>query len=269
MLDNLLFFCYHETAFFMKRYSLLSVGVDSVSKDEFLSLQEQWLSSSGRGRQIVTVNPEFIMEAQRNSRFRAVLNGADCNLADGVGLEYAARLLFGRQVFYRMTGVSATLLLCELAAKTGKRVYCAGSAEGVAQKVARELCKRFPSLIVAGAETGIPLKGTRTPTEYIDALIERICQAEPDILFLALGAPKQELWIADNLSRMPSLKLAMGVGGTFDYLSGMVPYAPTWVRSFGLEWLYRLIREPRRIHRIITATIRFPLAVLRSKMKSP
>lgn len=273
MLDNLGAFCYHETEFFMKRYSILSVGVDSVSESEFRARVEQWLLSNERsfdgsrtGRQIATVNPEFIMEAQANSRFRDVINAADCNLADGVGLEYASRILFGRQVFHRMTGVTATLKLCEHAVQSGKSVYFAGSGEGIARMAADVLQRKFPKLTVAGAETGIPLEGTRTQVEYTDDLIERINAVRPDILLVAFGAPKQELWIADNLSRMPSVKIAMGVGGTLDYLSGAVAYAPAWIRRLGLEWLYRLIREPRRWNRIITATVRFPLAVVRSRL---
>ncbi len=251
----------------MKRYSILSVGVDAISAAEFDTIANLWLAATVGGHRIVTVNPEFIVEAQNNVRFRDVLNTADCNLSDGVGLEYASRFLFGRQVFFRMTGVSATLALCNSAARLGKSVYLVGARSGVAERTGRVLAQKFPGLSVAGAEIGIPIGGTRTPTEYTDELVGRINAQKPDILFVAFGAPKAELWIADTLSRMPSVKIAIGVGGTFDYLSGVVAYAPLWMRNVGLEWLYRLIKEPRRLNRIITATVRFPFAVVCSGVR--
>lgn len=255
----------------MMRYPILSVSVNAVDDTQFRAKALEWLSApispSLGGRQVVTVNPEFIMEAQGNTRFRDVLNAASCALADGVGLLLASRILYGKNVFTRMTGVHTTVGLCELASQVGASIYLVGGKEGVAKKTAAVLQQKYPALVVVGAEVGIPLKGTRTSIEYTDELLSRINTAQPAILFLAFGAPKQELWIADNLSKMPSVKIAMGVGGTFDYLSGEVPYAPHWIRTVGLEWLYRLFKEPRRANRIITATVRFPLAVIIDRIK--
>lgn len=250
----------------MKRYSILSVGVDSLSGDEFLLCARTLLDSESQS-QIVTVNPEFIMEARANERFRGVLNVAHCALADGFGLIVASFILFSKNVFHRMTGVQATLLLAGIAAELDRSVYLVGAREGVAFRAAEILLQRYPSLRIVGAEVGMPFSSIKTPSENTDDLLTRINTQKPDIVFVAFGAPKQELWIADHLSQMPSVKLAMGVGGTFDYLSGLTPYAPSWLRAIGLEWLYRLIREPHRFNRIITATIRFPLAVLFSKIR--
>ena len=249
----------------MKRYAILGVGVDSLSSEEFLLRARTHLDSKSQS-QIVTVNPEFIMEARANERFRTVLNAAPLALADGFGLIVASFILFSKNVFHRMAGVQATLLLAGIAAELDRSVYLVGAREGVALLAAETLKKRYPSLRIVGAEVGIPFDSSKTPSEHTDDLLTRITTSQPAILFVAFGAPKQEIWISENLSRMPSVKIAMGVGGTFDYLSGAVAYAPSWIRHCGLEWLYRLIREPHRLNRIITATIRFPLAVLFSKL---
>ena len=251
------------------RIPILSIYINTGTENSFLERCREWLTvRDGAARQIVTVNPEFIMESRRNRRFAEVLNGASLALADGFGILCASVILFGSNLFTRITGVQATLLLCKLAEAHGKSVYLVGAREGVAARTAEALKKRFPSLIIAGAEVGIPLSGTRTPTEYTDELVSRINAASPDILFVAFGAPKQELWLAENLHRCPTIRIALGVGGTFDYLSGAVAYAPAWIRTVGLEWLYRLIREPRRLNRIISATVRFPCAIIGDKVAS-
>lgn len=246
---------------------ILSIYINTDTESVFLKGCGQWLSEPTASlHRVVTVNPEFIMEARCNARFATVLNSASWALADGFGILCASLLLFGHNRFARITGVHATLLLCGLAAPQGKSVYLVGARDGIAARTASVLQKRFPALKIAGAEVGVPLVGTRTSTEYTDELVERINAAQPDIVLVAFGAPKQELWIADHLHRCPSVRIALGVGGTFDYLSGVVAYAPAWVRAIGFEWLCRLIKEPHRLNRIVTATVRFPIAVVRSRL---
>lgn len=248
---------------------ILSIYINTDTESVFQKACGQWLTDpTAQFHQVVTVNPEFIMESRCNARFAAILNSASWALADGFGILCASILLFGRNRFARITGVHATLLLCELAAQLGKSVYLVGAREGIAAQTASVLQKRFPNLKIVGAEIGIPLAGTRTPTEYTDELVMRINAARPDIVLVAFGAPKQELWIADHLRRCPSVRIPLGVGGTFDYLSGAVPYAQTWIRAIGFEWLYRLILEPKRGKRIFTAVVRFPCVVFWSKISS-
>ena len=130
---------------------------------------------------------------------------------------------------------------------------------------AEALKKQFPSLRILGAEEGIRQGQGATNKE---ALIERIKHAKPDVLFVAFGAPKQDLFIAQHKAAL-EVPVMMGVGGSFDFLAGIVPRAPRWLRTIGLEWLWRLLLEPWRFPRIITATIRFPWRVFKSAMKTP
>lgn len=235
----------------------------------------EYLSQSLAGRyegllhQIVTVNPEFVMEAQKNPKFRNVLNGASLALADGVGLVLASVFLCGwKHRLLRITGVECVVMLARLCVRTGNHIYLLGAGPGVAERFADVLRRRYPNLHIAGAEEGI--KKSESGNVNQESLDKEICQritdAKTDVLLVAFGAPKQDLWIARNADRLSGVRIAVGVGGAFDYLADMVPRAPAWMRSIGLEWLCRLFSQPQRIGRIVTAVIRFPLAVLLKKI---
>ncbi|MBI4252950.1 WecB/TagA/CpsF family glycosyltransferase [Candidatus Uhrbacteria bacterium] len=247
---------------------IIGVRIDRLRSADIRERCAEWLLQKERRRlhQVVTVNPEFIMEAQRNSEFRKALNAAALSLADGIGLFFASWILYGwRSRLFRVTGVDFTWMLAELCAQNGSRVYLLGAGDGLAHAAAAVLQRRYPTLVIAGAEMGIPKVVAKTSDLLDKELCEKICSARPDVLLVAFGAPRQDLWIAHNASRMDGIAIAVGVGGTFDYLAGAVPYAPKWVRSIGFEWTYRLMTQPYRWRRIITAVIRFPIAVLRSK----
>ncbi|MBI4600257.1 WecB/TagA/CpsF family glycosyltransferase [Candidatus Uhrbacteria bacterium] len=247
--------------------SIRGVRINRISTEDLSKRCLQILQGVQRARpyQVVTVNPEFIMEAQKNAPFRAVLNDADCALADGVGLVLASGVLYGwRNRLLRITGVDFTLMLANLCARTGKSMYLLGADAGVAEKAADALQKKYPSLRVAGAEEGIKKDESGIMNDELrdDDICKKITESNTDVLLVAFGAPGQDLWIARNAESLRGVKIVVGVGGTFDYLAGVVPYAPQWVRSVGFEWLYRLITQPRRFRRIVTAVIHFPLAVL-------
>ncbi|MEK7122610.1 MAG: WecB/TagA/CpsF family glycosyltransferase, partial [Patescibacteria group bacterium] len=179
-----------------------------------------------------------------------------------VGLFFASWFLHGwRHRLFRVTGVDFTWMLAELCAKQGKRIYLLGAGKGVAQKCALVLQKKYPSLQIVGAQEGIPKVVTKTSDVYDRQLCEKIIAVHPDVLLVAFGAPRQDLWIAQNAHRLPGVRIAVGVGGTFDYLAGVVPYAPKWIRDIGFEWTYRLMTQPYRWRRIVTAVVRFPLTV--------
>ncbi len=241
---------------------------------EFLSSQwKVWFEDPQRTfHHITTINPEFLVEASKNKEFFSILNVADVNVPDGIGLMFAAKFLFGKsRKLPRVTGVDVTWRLVEFCAETGRSMYLVGAAKGVAEKVQDVLEKKFPTLNIVGAEEGIPkntVHGSRftVVSEEDEKLCDRIRKAAPDVLLVAFGAPKQEVWIAHHRHDFPSVRIAVGVGGTFDYISGIVSYAPSVVRKFGLEWLYRLVIQPRRAKRIFTAVVRFPLAVLHEKI---
>jgi N-acetylglucosaminyldiphosphoundecaprenol N-acetyl-beta-D-mannosaminyltransferase len=235
--------------------NILGVRVDNVNEAEALERAAE-LVRAGGAHHVVTVNPEFVMEARRNPAFAAVLAAADLATPDGFGLLLAARAL-GTPLRGRATGVELTLGLADLAARYGYRVFLLGAAPGVAEAAATELQARFPGLIIAGSFAGSP------DPRHEPFLRQLINAARPDILFVAYGHPRQDLWIARNQPYV-QIPLAMGVGGTFDYLAGRVPRAPGWLRRIGLEWAYRLICQPQRLPRIIDAVPCFAWAVLRT-----
>ena len=233
--------------------SILGVRVDAVSMPQTLGWIEAAVSAR-RPRQICTANPEFIMTAQRDPEFRAVLNQADLVLPDGVGLLWAARRL-GARLPERVAGSDLIYRLAELAAQRGWRVYFLGAAEGVAQAAAQRLQKLYPGLVVAGSHAGDPSPASA------GALIQGIRSAQPDVLLVAYGAPAQDMWIAEHRARL-GVPVSMGVGGSFDFVAGVARRAPVWTQRLGLEWLHRLWRQPWRAGRVLTAVVAFPLAVL-------
>lgn len=234
------------------RTLILGVAVDAITRSQALERGRQLLDGGGQ-HVIATPNPEMVMAARREPRLRAIINAASLAAPDGAGLVWALRR---RGIAAeRVPGVELMVDICALAAHRGKRVFLCGGRGGVAAAAATKLKNRFPTLTLAGA------------SENQDD-INAIQSARPDILFVALGVPKQEYWIADHLGQLPTVKLAMGVGGAFDIISGQLPRAPRWMRRAGLEWLWRLMLEPRRLARIWNATVRFPLAVLREKNRA-
>ena len=236
---------------------ILGVRIDNLDQTQAIDRLLQFVAS-GRPHQVVTVNPEFIIAAQRDAAFRAVLAAADLALPDGAGLLWASRLL-GTPLRGRATGVDTIEGLAPLAARHGLSFYLLGAAPGIAEEAAARLQARAPGLRIAGTYAGSPA------IEEEDGIVERVRRAAPDLLFVAYGAPQQDLWIARNLQRL-GVPVAMGVGGSFDYISGRTPRAPKAWRSLGMEWLYRLIQQPWRWRRML-ALPEFALRVLGSRLR--
>ena len=241
----------------LRRVGILGVGVHDCDEDGAVDVIKGFLSeSSGGVRQVATVNPEFIMEARHNRPFRALLNSADLATPDGIGIILAARLL-GKPLRGRATGVVIVDRLAALSASEGPRLFLLGAAAGVAELAAQELARRHPGVRVVGTYAGSPRD------EDWPAISERLSDAQPEVLLVAYGAPRQDLWIRQHRKELPgSLKVAMGVGGVFDYISGRVPLAPPILRRLGLEWVYRLARQPWRWRRILRV-FAFGLLVVR------
>jgi N-acetylglucosaminyldiphosphoundecaprenol N-acetyl-beta-D-mannosaminyltransferase len=233
------------------RVSILGVPVDKLSYEYLLAQIGVWIAEGERTHQLCTVNPEFVMIAQRDPNFYHILNRADLCLPDGVGLLYAARYQ-NNPIPMRVTGSDGVPKIAERAAQHGWRLFLLGAAEGVAARAADVLCDRYPGLHIAGTYSGSP----RANEE--DAIVERVNASGADILLVAYGAPQQDKWIARNTPRL-NVSVAMGVGGTFDYIVGDVPLAPPWLRRAGLEWLYRLVKQPWRARR----QLRLPAFVVR------
>ena len=192
-------------------------------------------------RQIVTVNPEFVMRARGNAAFRRVLQKADLAVADGIGIVLASRLL-GTPVPERIGGVNLVERFAGAADRCGTRILL-GAREGVAAQAADRLKQRYPRLNIVGTYGGSP----RVEDEA--RIVDVVREAHPDMLLVAFGAPAQELWIARNKSRL-GVPVAIGVGGTFDFIAGRVARAPQVFQGAGLEWLYRLGQQPWRWKRM-------------------
>ena len=239
-----------------RRIRILGVAVDDITEDEVIERVAGFVAASGP-HQVVTVNPEFIMEARRNAAFRAVLAAADIATPDGFGLLLVARWR-GTPFRGRVTGVELVGRIAAAAVARGWSLFLLGAAPGVAERAAAALQRDYPGLRIAGCYAGSPWPEDSAHSRAL------IGAARPDVLLVAYGHPAQDLWIAAN---QPDLRVpvAIGVGGVFDYLSGMVPRAPRWMRRLGLEWLYRLLKQPRRWRRILVAVPLFLWTALRER----
>jgi len=195
----------------------------------------------GTQAQVVTLGTEMVVYAQSDERFRAIVNASALSLCDTVGLLAVARRR-GAQLQARVTGVELVEDLCALAARENLPVYFLGGAEGVAADAAAVLEVRFPGLNVAGVRNGFFTE------EQTPAILEAIRASGARLLFVGLGSPRQEFWLAQQL-QASGCGAGIGVGGSFDVLSGRAERAPYVWRRLGLEWLYRLVREPRRWRR--------------------
>jgi N-acetylglucosaminyldiphosphoundecaprenol N-acetyl-beta-D-mannosaminyltransferase len=237
---------------------VLGVRVDRLSQQQTVEAIDQMVARQRESadplpcQQVVTVNPEFVMEAQRNTLFRVCINQAALVVADGMGIVWATRIL-GAPTPERVTGTDTLPELAKRCAVRGYRLYLLGAAPGVAETAGARLQEIAPGLQIAGIYAGSP-----APAEE-DEIIERIRSAQADIVCVAYGAPAQELWIYRNLARLPAA-IAIGVGGAYDFLSGRQLRAPDIMRRVGLEWLYRLYREPRRWRRML-ALPRFAILI--------
>lgn len=230
-------------------FYILGVRVDRLTQSQALAVIMNILDRSRAGdqqagcQQVVTVNPEFVMLARRNPSFLQAINQAVLVVPDGIGIVLALRYL-RQPTPERVTGVDTVVALARRCAEQNYRLYLLGAAPGVAEVAAARLQELAPGLQIAGTYAGSP-----APSEE-DELIERIRVAQTDVLYVAYGAPAQDLWIARNLARLPAA-IAMGVGGSFDFLAGRQRRAPKIMQRMGLEWLYRLYREPWRWRRML------------------
>ncbi len=238
------------------RIHILDVPVDGISYQAWMQRIDEWVNAESGPHHVCTVNPEFIVIARQDPIFFQILNRAALCLPDGIGLLWASRRL-GSPIVERITGSDGVPLIARQAAERGWRIFFLGAGQGIAQEAAAILCRRHPGLVVAGTYGGSPAESEE------DDIVAMINEAKADILFVAYGAPQQDKWIARNLSRL-NVTMAMGIGGSLDFITGAVPRAPEWMRRRGLEWCYRLLRQPWRFRRMLRLP-RFALAVLRQR----
>ena len=226
----------------MPRIRVLGVGVDCIDMEGTLDRLEEWVLAGGPCRQVATVNPEFVMRAGRDPAFAAALEQADLCLADGSGVLWAVRRQ-GCGLAAKVAGSDLVPALAARAARSGHRLFLLGAGPGVAAEAAARLQRLNPELLIAGVHGGSPRP------EDEDEAINRIRASGADVLLVAYGAPGQDLWIARNRARLP-VRVAIGVGGTLDFVAGRVRRAPGWLRRLHLEWFYRLVTQPWRARRM-------------------
>lgn len=258
------------------KQEILGVKFDNLDKDEVLEKIKGFLKSK-KQHYIVLPYSEFLVRAKRDQKFREILNSADLCIAEGMGPVIASRIL-GKPLKGRITGIELIKALYDEGVRPHKlrgsdplKVFLFGARKGVTEEAVRRLEK--------GGQT--PLRGS-DPLKFVgiahgenykdpvrhSEIIDTINQANPQILFVALGSPKQEEWIVENLSKLPSVKVAIGVGGAFDFISGRAKRAPEIMQNIGLEWVWRFARDPKRFPRIINATAFFPSLVFSELFKN-
>ncbi len=199
--------------------------------------------------QIATINPEFVLQAQKDEKFKNILNNCDLNIADGIGIRFAF-WRFGKKLKCRMTGIDLMQEILKIANKKELKIFLVSNSGGLSnyEETRTAILKKYPNIEVHGINLD------KDNTKY------QVQDADYQILFCNFGAPFQEKFL--NSLKDGKIKLAVGVGGSFDYLTGKLQRAPKWMQFFGVEWFWRLILQPKRIGRIFNAVIVFPVKIL-------
>jgi len=240
--------------------SILNIPVAQVKMDQVLAWVEKRINEVQPPAQVVTANAEIIYRARQDSQLAQLIQQADLITADGSGVLWAGKKL-NTPFPERVTGVDLTQRLLALAAAKGWQVYFLGAKPEVVEKAVLRTLSQYPTLQISGYRHGYFSK------QEIDQVVTNIHMVKPQLLFVALGAPRQDYFIRENLTRM-AVPVAIGVGGTFDVLAGTTQRAPLWMQKWGLEWLYRLWREPRRLGRMLVLPL-FVWAVWRQSRTTP
>lgn len=237
----------------MKKENYLGVDVSPYNYEEIIAdLRERM--KAGLQSTIIAVNPEKVMAAEKNEELRQLINSSTYQIPDGVGILLASKMKGGK-ISSRVTGVDMMDRLIRFAAEENHKVFLYGAKEEVVTTAKQKLEEKYPSLVISGYENGYEKDN--------DKIVNKINGSEADLLFVAMGSPKQELWIRENMGKL-NVKVFQGVGGSFDVFSGKVQRAPLFFRKLGIEWLYRLLKEPKRFKRQL-ALPRFLVKILGAK----
>ncbi len=242
---------------------ILGVKVDAVSKKEALLRLSAFLDAPTQ-HFITTPNPEIILHASRRPEYRDVLNKADLALPDGAGLLLAS-IMIGQPLKERVSGSDMVPEICYLARERGLKVALLGGRDKIAAEKAAAAMREWGNEIVY-ASHGVPKNEWDDKAKH-DKILDELRAAGPALVFVGFGHPKQEIWIDEYRSRLPSVRLFLGCGGALDFISGSISRAPGIMRKLGLEWLWRLVLEPKRWKRILNAVIVFPLTVIARSLK--
>ncbi len=247
------------------RVPIMDADIANISMAEAVEVIAPFIAD-GASHVVITANVDHLMLLRRDDAFRRVYARADLVTCDSIPLKWALAFL-GRPVKGRVAGADMLFTLAEAAAARGWRLFYLGAAPGVAAAAARELATRYPGLNVVG--THAPPVMPWPDLARDEETLELIRAARPDILLVAFGAPKQELWL-DAVREALKVPVGIGVGAAFDFAAGTVKRAPVWVQNIGLEWFWRLCQEPRRLwRRYLFLDARFIFCVLQEKIRGP
>jgi N-acetylglucosaminyldiphosphoundecaprenol N-acetyl-beta-D-mannosaminyltransferase len=238
-----------------KRSSLWGLSVDNFSLDYALGRVVGWISYGNLPQIIITPDALAALRSRNDKKYRAIVSKAGLVLPDGTGLVWALRFL-GFKIQEQIPGVDFADNLCRIAPGHGWPFYFFGGRPGVARKAAERMCEKYPGLIVKGARSGYFRR------EENEAICKEIRESGAKILLIALGVPKQEYWLSDNIKHLGGI-VGIGVGGSFDVMSGRLPRAPLSWRKLHLEWLYRTILEPARLRRVLKLPVFVVLVLLK------
>ena len=240
------------------RIKLFQVGIDQVDNQETIQKIEKFIVSK-KPHQIVTPDTLAVLRARKDPEYHAILKSADLVTPDGAGILWAATTL-NYPLPERVTGIDIIHNICRLAAKKRYSLYLLGSYHGVASDAALNLTEKYPGIKIAGTHHGYfscedsqncedVKNSNRDKNKEEKKIIAEIKEKRPDILLVGMGVPKQEKWISKNLDKL-DIPVCMGVGGSFDVLSGRIPRAPLWMQRHGMEWIYRSIKQPNRVFQV-------------------
>ena len=241
------------------RIKLFQVGIDQVDNQETIQKIEEFIVSK-KPHQIVTPDTLAVLRARKDLKYQAILKSADLVTPDGAGILWAATTL-NHPLPERVTGIDIIHNICRLAAKKGYSLYLLGSYPGVTSEAALNLTRKYPGIKIAGTHHGYfggggrencgdVKEGNSGKNKDEEKIIAEIKEKRPDVLLVGMGVPKQEKWISKNLDKL-DVPVCMGVGGSFDVLSGRIPRAPLWMQRHGMEWIYRSIKQPNRAFRTL------------------
>jgi N-acetylglucosaminyldiphosphoundecaprenol N-acetyl-beta-D-mannosaminyltransferase len=238
---------------------ILSIRIHNITMNEAIDRIIVWLNQDVH-KQVAFVNADCANISQNNEEYLRVLNNADLCLGDGIGIRIAAKIN-GTDIVQNVNGTDMFPLLCKALSGTRKRLYYLGARPDVISGLVDWTTQNYPDLIIAGEHHGY------FKDSELEDITTQIRQTYPDLLLVAFGAPKQDLWISEFLSETGA-KVGIGVGGLFDFYSGRIPRAPIWMRRCGLEWLYRLIQEPGRLwRRYLIGNFVFLYRVVKSRIR--
>ena len=219
----------------MKIVDFAGIQVDNVSMAEAVEKIREFLGSSSP-HLIVTPNPEIIVASQEDRELKEIINSASLRVPDGVSMVVVSRII-GNSLKQRVAGIDLMLKIIELCGREGKKIFLLGGENGVAEEAAGRLAQKFPGINVAGTHNGYF-------SEDIE-VIQKIKDTKPDVLFVGIGAGRQEKWLKRHLREL-GVGIGMGIGGSLDVISGRKKRAPVWIQKMYIEWLYRLFTEPNR-----------------------